>query len=241
MKCLLKELIKWSLQCKLLSQLWDHLEALGTYALQQRRATILHYSTAEQNRILDLIRKIKEKNQMLLSEGEAFQLFMAVKSTEKISGDFAEVGTYRGGSARLICEAKGERVLHLFDTFDGLPEVGEMDSSWFHKGKYAAPLREVSSVVQGFKNVHIHRGIFPGTGEAIKGRSFSFIHLDVDTYESTLNSFKFFYPLVNRGGMILSHDYQSARGVRKAIDEFMVDKPETVLPLTGEHCLIAKL
>jgi len=34
---------------------------------------------------------------------EAYQIFMAVKNTRKIKGDIAEVGVYRGGSARIIC------------------------------------------------------------------------------------------------------------------------------------------
>ena len=42
---------------------------------------------------------------------------MAVKATRKLSGDIAEVGVYRGGSAMIICEAKGNKKLHLFDTF----------------------------------------------------------------------------------------------------------------------------
>ena len=48
--------------------------------------------------------------------------------TKKIDGDIAEVGTYRGGSAKLICEAKGEKKLHLFDTFEGFaPADSESD------------------------------------------------------------------------------------------------------------------
>ncbi len=47
--------------------------------------------------------------------------------TEKIKGELAEVGVYKGGSAKLICEAKGNSILHLFDTFEGLPNVGEND------------------------------------------------------------------------------------------------------------------
>ena len=34
----------------------------------------------------------------------------------------AEVGVYQGVSAKLICEAKGDKELHLFDTFEGLPD-----------------------------------------------------------------------------------------------------------------------
>jgi hypothetical protein len=71
--------------------------------------------------IRDLIMEIKTETEMLLSDWEAFQIFRAVKQTSKINGDIAEVGVYRGGSSKLICEAKGNKRLHLFDTFEGLP------------------------------------------------------------------------------------------------------------------------
>jgi len=57
------------------------------------------------------------------------------------NGDIAEVGVYQGGSAKLICEARNEnKVLYLFDTFEGLPTPGKFDGS-FKKGKYNTSLK----------------------------------------------------------------------------------------------------
>ena len=39
----------------------------------------------------------------------------------------AEVGVYQGVSAKLICEAKGDKELHVFDTFEGLPDKSGTD------------------------------------------------------------------------------------------------------------------
>ena len=72
-------------------------------------------------------------------------------------------------------------------------------------------------------------------------KKFSFVHLDVDIYTSTLEALKFFYPRINRGGAILSHDYPGAVGVKKAFDEFFEDKPEIVIELptgTGQALVI---
>ncbi len=52
-------------------------------------------------------------------------------------GDIAEVGVFRGGTARVICEAMGERKLHLFDTFEGKLAARRMDSA-FEKGSTLA-------------------------------------------------------------------------------------------------------
>ncbi len=166
---------------------------------------------------------------------------MAVKRTEKVKGDIAEVGVYKGGSAKLICEAKGNKTLHLFDTFEGTPKVDEIDTPQFYKGQYAALLEDVKNYLKKYKNVYFYKGLFPATAEPVKDKKFSFVNLDVDTYRSTLDCLKFFYSRMNKGGIIISHDYISAPGVRKAFDEFFKDKPEPIIEMSGSQCLIVKV
>ena len=42
------------------------------------------------------------------------------------------------------------------------------------------------------------------------------------------------------GGAMLSHDYSILAGVRKAIDEFLDDKPEKPIEMPSTQCLIVK-
>ena len=73
-------------------------------------------------------------------------------------------------------------------------------------------------------------------------KKFSFVHLDVDLYKSTLDCLKYFYPRVSRGGVIISHDYPNSDGVNKAFDEFFQDKPEIIIePFATGQCLIVKV
>jgi hypothetical protein len=74
----------------------------------------------------------------------------------------------------------------------------------------------------------------------VKDRQFSLVNFDVDTYESTKKCLEFFYPRMNPGGVILSHDYITAPGVQKAFDEFFVDKPEPVVETAGSQCIVIK-
>jgi hypothetical protein len=171
---------------------------------------------------------------------EAYTVRCAVLATAKVEGDIAEVGVFRGGSARVICEAKGDRALHLFDTFEGLPEPGSNDSA-FRKGQYQCSLESVQSFLLGFPNLYFYKGYFPGTGGPIKDRSFSFVHLDVDLYKSTLEALQFFYPRMNLGALLISHDYVEFPGVRQAFEEFFDSKPETVIELIGNQCLVCKI
>ncbi len=111
---------------------------------------------------------------------------MSVRQTQKVPGDIAEVGVYKGGSAKIICSAKGEKHLHLFDTFEGLPKVEDIDMVWpFYEGKFAASCDGVKEYLKNDHNVFFYKGIFPVTLGPVKEKMFSMVNLDVDTYEST--------------------------------------------------------
>ena len=79
-----------------------------------------------------------------------------------------------------------------------------------------------NDVLKEFDFVEIYKGWIPEKFYLIKDKKFSFIHLDVDLYEPTLNSLKFFYPRLVNGGIIVCDDYNSKsfNGSKKAWDEF---------------------
>jgi len=242
MRKIVKKIIKWLVNAKALSFPRRIVEKCISYAIYCKNGTILFYDDPERSKVIDLVRKIKNENMMLLANNEAYQIFMAVKRTQKISGDIAEVGCYKGSSAKLISEAKGNKTLHLFDAFEGLPDLSKYDDpKQFHKGKYLASLKDVKNYLKEYKNVHFYKGLFPSTADSIKDKKFSFVHLDLDLYEATLASIEFFFPRMNKGGIIISHDYITAPGVKKAFDDFFKDKPEPIIEMSGTQCLIVKL
>jgi|SRR5271165_5685255 len=211
------------------------------WLLAQRSMTVVP-AADNSNRIddLGLIRRVLSETDMLLLEDEAYQVLSCARATGKISGDIAEVGVYRGGSARLMCEVKEKRSLYLFDTFEGLPSTGQLDSRFGAK-QYVASFESVRNYLAAFPDVHINKGLFPATSGPIADKRFSFVHLDVDLFQPTLDSLEFFYPRVNAGGMFLIHDYLWAEGVRKAVQEFFASRPEMILELAGAYCGIVKL
>lgn len=183
------------------------------------------------NRFFDLLRK----PQILMNNSEIDQLISCVKSTQSIKGDIAEVGVYQGGSARIICQNKQDKSLYLFDTFEGIPSSDGI----YKKGDYKSNYSTVKSSLSKYSNVFIYKGIFPETSEPIKDKKFSMVHLDVDIYQSTMDSLNFFYPRMSSGGIILIHDYIYSKRVVDAVDEFFKDKPEKLIPL-GNQCKIIK-
>jgi O-methyltransferase len=236
----IKRFLRWFAGSKRFALPWKLFSTAFIYAIESQGGVILSYDD-ERRKIIDLIRSIKRETPMLLFDNEAYQIFMAVKRTEHIEGDLAEVGVYTGGSAKLIREANGNKTLHLFDTFEGLPSVEAIDQPQFNKGQYAASFEDVKNYLKNYQSVHLYKGLFPFTATAIEDRKFSFVHFDVDTYESTRNCLEFFYTRMNRGGVILSHDYLSAAGVRRAFDEFFSNKLESIIEMSGTQCLVVKL
>jgi O-methyltransferase len=173
-----------------------------------------------------------------------FNLYQLVQCAQGLDGELAEFGVYRGGSARLIASLKGDKPLHLFDTFTGLPEVrADLD---IHKAADFddTSLEAVKRYLSGFSRVFFYPGFFPDTARELGATPvrFSFVHLDVDIYESTKAGLQFFYPRMVKGAAILSHDYRNVGcpGVKQAFDEFFADKPEMVIELWKTQCLVIK-
>ena len=192
--------------------------------------------------LLPEIRQVMRDTGMLLNGCEAYQVIALTAATAKIAGAIAEVGVYRGGSARLICQVKGDRPLHLFDSFEGLSTTTAADSgSRCYRGQFRSNIDSVRQYLSEYSNVFFHRGWFPDTAAAVEDERFSFVHLDVDLYEPTRAGLEFFYPRLSSGGVLLSHDYYFA-GVQKAFTDFFADKPEIVVPqAAGSQCFLIKL
>jgi len=85
--------------------------------------------SAERKRKLERITAVGRQRRLLLNHAEACQLINAVEATANVPGDLAEVGVFDGASARLVLDhAPKHKTLHLFDTFQGLPDIDDVDA-----------------------------------------------------------------------------------------------------------------
>lgn len=211
----------------------------GSVSFLQMRMLGAH----KDRRTLDVIRSIWREHRGSPLPNEAYLLHSLAVAQQRLPGDFAEVGVFRGSSARMICEGKGAKRLWLFDTFQGLPDrLGGDDG--FRRGQYASSFESVQKYLSPFPDVHYVVGIFPDTVQNrpdIQERKFAFVSIDVDLPEGTRACLDFFYPRLVPGGVLISHDYSFLAGVKRAFDEFLVDKPERVIELPTSQCLLVKL
>ena len=163
-------------------------------------------------------------------------LFQIVASCEKIPGDMAEAGVFRGATAALMLSASTKR-LHLFDTFEGLPE----SENQFAKGEWKGAEAVVRANLSRWGDrVEFHPGFFPESTTGLDDLRFSFVHLDLDLYQSTRDAINWFWLRLNPDGILLSHDYPLSEGVVRAFREHFDHLDNPVIPLSGNQCIVVK-
>ncbi len=174
-----------------------------------------------------------------------FMLYQFANQVNNLRGDAAEVGVYKGGTARLLAKTFEPKTknLHLFDTFMGMPPTdAHLD---IHKeGDFGdSSLQEVRSYLHDCVNVFFYQGIFPATAKSIENLTFCFVHVDVDIYKSVRDCCIFFYPRMEKGGLMIFDDYGflSCPGAKTAVDEFFLDKPEKPVYLPTGQCFVIRL
>ena len=167
---------------------------------------------------------------------------------QNIEGDFAELGVYKGESARLInAMAPGKR-LHLFDTFEGFDEKDlkneKGEASTYTKANFAdTSVETVKQRLHHDKMLVFHPGYFPETAKKIPDQKYAFVNIDVDLYNPTLAGLQYFYPRLSKGGVLILHDYNAKWPMlMKAIDDFVRTIPENpaLLPDRNNSLMIVK-
>ncbi len=164
-------------------------------------------------------------------------------------GQFAECGVFKGASAYILAKelknAGSSKKLHLYDSFEGLSAPGSIDGGHWTQGDMLGGLDEVQNNLRELAtHIVYHKGWIPEGFDKNAQDVFSFVHIDVDLHQPTLDSLAYFYPRMSRHGVILCDDYgfETCPGARKAFDDFFKATGDVVLHLpTGQGMVICGL
>ena len=167
-----------------------------------------------------------------------------------IPGAFAECGVWRGGSVLamlLTLRDMGvdDRDVYLFDTFEGMTEPTEYDTSRYHRPaldewreaqrddeRLYGPLFDPvifnvgavrdRLVETGYpaSRLHLVEGPVEETIPAAAPEEIALLRLDTDWYESTLHELNHLYPRVSANGVLIIDDYGHWEGCRRAVNEY---------------------
>ena len=191
---------------------------------------------------LRLIAETRDLAPLLLSDIRALTLLACVRAARRLGGPMAEAGVLAGGSARLICAAKGDAALHLFDSFDTLQE-GEAEPGATavrdYFGPYYSDLGAVRRLLAGQEHVHFHPGWFPRSCDGLDLAGLSFVHLDLDLESSTRDALAWFWPRMRKGGAILADDFNLAE-VRRTVDNHCAEQGVSAIALPWGQAIMTK-
>ncbi len=167
-----------------------------------------------------------------LDADRRWALLQLTKLAARVPGDSAECGVFTGSSSYLICRSLNRRHF-MFDSFEGNSSPGPYDGDYNQPQGHLCPLEKTKSNLAGCPNLSFHPGWIPARFNDVAERRFCFVHIDVLQYQPTRDSIEFFYPRMNPGGVIVCDDYgfTICPGARKAVDEFLANKPEKMLEL----------
>jgi hypothetical protein len=189
----------------------------------------------------------------LLTEDRCYLLDRLVRQSALLDGDMAECGVYKGGGALVIARAlaaarsaldRPAPELFLFDTFEGMPDTAGTDAQVHLAGDFGdTSLEAVAKIMTPFSFARLRQGLIPDSLRGLESRRFSFVHIDVDLYRSTLDCLEFFYPRLVPGGILVFDDY----GIRiyehaekRAVDEFFASRVEKPISLANGQTLVIK-
>ena len=183
----------------------------------------------------------------LVSPERTWILLHLMRHALALPGDFAEFGVFRGGTALLAAEvlrdAHDTRALHLFDSFAGMPvtSAGEPFVQGDFEQTSEAAVRAL--IVPTAANALFHAGFIPDTFRGVEIPRLAFAHVDVDLYQSVLDSIEFVYPRLVAGGIIVFDDYgfPSCTRAREATDQAFADRREKPIYLPTGQALVIKL
>lgn len=185
-------------------------------------------------------------------------IFRVCNDKNLLKYNFAECGVWYGHSAHMISKIlkkhNFKKSFFLFDSFEGgLSDKSSNDENLIkkltvketikEKNIFSSTEVEVKKNLKEFKFIKIFPGWIPNSFPKSQKLRFSFVHIDVDLYEPTLESLKYFWPKLTKNGVIVIDDYSSSQfdGSTKAVDTFLKSiRPGFFYKVPMGSCFIIK-
>jgi len=174
---------------------------------------------------------------------EAYAIIDSLAKSNNIDGDICEFGVAQGETSALIAnEIKtSNKILHLFDSFEGLPKPSEKDQlkdDIFSLGSmeaYAGAMSRPEELVRSRLNdiafpeekFVIHKGFVDQVfkNDANLPNKVSFAYVDFDFYEPIKLALEFLHNTAPCGAIFVVDDYDYfSTGAKTAVEEFLEEK-----------------
>ena len=197
---------------------------------------------------IDLIRYVLDRGYTMTTVPRLVNTLKSCRYVveNNLPGDFVECGVWRGGNGILAKflfeELDSQRVVWMFDTFEGMTAPTEFDvkarKKVHAKERFEKSQRETHNdwcyaSLEDVQNNCINSNLKLDGFRFVKGdvsetlreknnipHKISILRLDTDFYESTKAELEILYPILTAGGVLIIDDYGAWEGAKKAVDEY---------------------
>ena len=201
---------------------------------------------------LPIIYQARVADGFIYENGNMINMAFGYCANNKISGDYAEFGVFRGHTTIEAWKAARRHSISdmrfwLFDSFEGLPEVAGHDAGGpfvtgefsFGRSEYE---RNLKSSGVDFSRLQIVPGFFDQTLAGLEtDRKFSVVWIDCDLYESTIPVLEWLTDKLVDGAVICFDDWftfsgRPDKGEQKATAEWLASNPSiSLMPYRDFH------
>lgn len=185
------------------------------------------------------------------------------KKTELLEGNIVEVGVASGDTIAFLnnlCLQFGiNKKIYGFDSFEGFSAPSKEDGDYFKKyySRYRRTYSKFSKKIvyrnlldwcgssDNIINIELCKGYIPESLSKYDRGKISLMNIDLDIYQPTLDSLRFFWPMLQKGGVMMLDEYDFGKDLEKwpgakiAVDEFCEEvEIEVQKHFTGKSFLI---
>ena len=185
------------------------------------------------------------------------------KKTEILEGNIVEVGVAEGRGIAFLNNLSLQfglnKKIYGFDSFEGFSKPSKEDSDFFKNNfsrykeeysKFSIDVVKINLVdwcgsSDNVRNIELCKGYIPESLSKYGGGKISLVNIDLDIYQPTLDSLRFFWPMLQKGGIMMLDEYDFGNdlekwpGAKTAVDEFCKEvEIEVQKHFTGRSFLI---
>lgn len=176
-----------------------------------------------------------------------WKLYLAVELARTAlarGGAFVECGTNRGITPLMVLRLAPECNVPfwLFDTFEGVVREQQTDRERENEaaGEFEPCFDLVAATFRPYPTVRLVKGVVPESLAEYDDGSVSFLHIDMNVAYPEVETLRFFWPKMARGGVVLFDDYACPKHdvQQNALDACAAEFDRTITSLpTGQGAL----
>lgn len=225
---------------------------LKYFALEQYGTPQARYYHINKNAYNTLIEESNNHPLQHYCPGDFENIFQALEATKQLNGDYVEIGTFQGASARAtlnyINRANIDIKCYFVDTYEGFTykETQSTEDLLWTNTHTDTSVQRVQEYLSGYNNFELIKSNIIQNELPNNIQNIRVANIDVDMYEAVKAALYKVKDRMLRNGIVIAEDYghtPALIGAQKAVDEFLQENPNDFIPIylrSGQMFLIKK-